>query len=85
MYCEKSPAPSGVRTAETVFQPSFSVANARFSLRGPDDTWSVDLWARNVFDKDYYRRVIPATFQTGSYSAFLGDPRTYGITLRRTF
>lgn len=66
-------------------QPSFSVANARFSLRGPDESWSVDLWARNVFDKDYYRRVLPATFQTGSYSAFLGDPRTYGITLRRNF
>jgi iron complex outermembrane receptor protein len=66
-------------------QPSFSVANARFSLRGPDESWAVDIWARNVFDKDYYRRVIPATFQAGSYSAFLGDPRTYGITLRRTF
>ncbi len=26
MYCEKSPAPSGVRTALTVFQPSASVA-----------------------------------------------------------
>lgn len=66
-------------------QPSFSVANARLSLRGPDETWAVDIWARNLFDKDYYRRVIPATFQAGSYSAFLGDPRTYGITLRRTF
>jgi len=66
-------------------QEAFSVANARFSLRHEGGDWAVDLWARNVFDKDYYRRVIPATFQAGSYSAFLGDPRTYGITLRRNF
>lgn len=66
-------------------QGSFSVANARFSLRDEAGDWAVDLWARNLFDKDYYRRVIPATFQAGSYSAFLGDPRTYGITLRRNF
>ena len=28
---------------------------------------------------------VPATFQSGSYSDFLGDPRTYGITLRANF
>jgi iron complex outermembrane receptor protein len=66
-------------------QDSFNVSNARFSLRGADDLWSFDIWARNLFDTDYYRRVIPATFQAGSYSAFLGDPRTYGVTLRRNF
>ncbi len=66
-------------------QESFTTANARFSLRAADEAWQLDVWARNVFDTDYYRRVIPATFQTGSYSAFLGDPRTYGVTLRRNF
>ncbi|WGM30163.1 TonB-dependent receptor [Brevundimonas sp. NIBR11] len=66
-------------------QPSFTTANVRFSLRDANEAWQLDLYARNVFDQDYYRRVIPATFQTGSYSAFLGDPRTYGVTLRRNF
>lgn len=66
-------------------QSSFTTVNARFSLRSEAGDWAVDLWARNLFDTEYYRRVIPATFQAGSYSAFLGDPRTYGITLRRDF
>ena len=66
-------------------QDSFTTANARFSLRAADEAWQLDIWARNIFDTNYYRRVIPATFQTGSYSAFLGDPRTYGVTLRRNF
>jgi outer membrane receptor protein involved in Fe transport len=66
-------------------QKAFSTVNARFSLKNVNEDWSVDLWARNLFDQDYYRRVLPATFQTGSYSAFLGDPRTYGITVRHEF
>lgn len=66
-------------------QDSFTTANVRFSLRDITEAWQLDVFARNVFDTDYYRRVIPATFQAGSYSAFLGDPRTYGVTLRRNF
>jgi len=66
-------------------QEAFTTANARFSLRSAAGDWQVDVWGRNVFDKDYYRRIIPATFQVGSFSAFLGDPRTYGITVRRNF
>lgn len=66
-------------------QDSFTTANVRFSLRAADEAWQLDVFARNVFDQEYYRRVIPATFQSGSYSAFLGDPRTYGVTLRRNF
>jgi len=66
-------------------QKAFTTANARFSLRSANGGWAVDLWGRNIFDQDYYRRIIPATFQAGSYSAFLGDPRTYGITLRHNF
>ncbi|HBI19540.1 MAG TPA: hypothetical protein DDY79_09580 [Brevundimonas sp.] len=66
-------------------QGAFTTANVRLSVQDTSETWRVDLWARNVFDEFYYRRVLPATFQAGSYSAFLGDPRTYGITLKRTF
>ncbi|MGA0543810.1 TonB-dependent receptor [Brevundimonas sp. VNH65] len=66
-------------------QKAFTTANARFSLRSVDGGWQVDVWGRNITDEGYYRRVIPATFQAGSYSAFLGDPRTYGVTLRKNF
>lgn len=66
-------------------QGSFTTVNMRFSLRDANESWQLDVFARNVFDQDYYRRVIPATFQGGSYSAFLGAPRTYRVTLRRNF
>lgn len=66
-------------------QDSFTTVNARVALRQVNGDWSLEVWGRNLFDTEYTRRIIPATFQTGSYSAFLGDPRTYGVTLRRNF
>jgi iron complex outermembrane receptor protein len=66
-------------------QAALSLTNARLALRDAEGAWSFELWSRNVFDAQYYRRVFPSTFQAGSLSAFLGDPRTYGATVRRNF
>ncbi|MES2083231.1 MAG: TonB-dependent receptor [Pseudomonadota bacterium] len=66
-------------------QKGYTLVNARLSLSTNEERWRVELWARNLFNTEYSRRKIPTTFQTGSFSAFLGDPRTYGVTLRASF
>jgi outer membrane receptor protein involved in Fe transport len=82
-------------------QPSFVVVNARVGLRGPDQIWAVELWAQNLFNEDFTQVAINSPFQAGGagapfvdpqfpgnrqiFSAFLGEPRTYGITLRSRF
>jgi outer membrane receptor protein involved in Fe transport len=81
-------------------QDSFAVVNARIGLEGPDDRWGIEVWAQNLFDKNYYQvafdspiqgtpgsttRAVQAGFfpvATQLYNAFLGEPRTFGITLR---
>ena len=57
---------------------AYAVFNARIGLGNADDTWSVTLWSRNVFDKYYY----PAAYQGGNgpYVRSVGMPRTIGIT-----
>jgi iron complex outermembrane receptor protein len=41
----------------------------------------VSLWARNVTDTNYYNtKAVSATY--GTVLAALGEPRTFGITLR---
>ena len=51
-------------------QKSFTVFNARVGLRGPDDRWAVELWAQNLFDKDYHAgRVRCAVAGVGHASA----------------
>ncbi|MBW8733844.1 MAG: TonB-dependent receptor, partial [Asticcacaulis sp.] len=44
--------------------------------------WSLELWGRNLTDVTYYQVAFAAPFQSGSYDAFLGTPRTVGLTLR---
>ena len=53
------------------------------------DTWSAQLWARNIFDQDYAVRGFffgnePPDFPDTLYTRF-GDPRQIGITIERGF
>lgn len=82
-------------------QPSFVVVNARVGLRGPDQGWALELWAQNLFNEDFTQVAFNSPFQAGGagapfvdpqfpggrqiFSAFLGEPRTYGVTLRSRF
>jgi iron complex outermembrane recepter protein len=79
-------------------QEAFTVVNARVGVHGADERWGVELWAQNLFDKDYSQVAFDAPLQgqgtargvaagfyprsTQLYGAFLGEPRTFGVTLR---
>ncbi|MBA2636580.1 MAG: TonB-dependent receptor, partial [Sphingomonas sp.] len=79
-------------------QKGFAVFNGRVGIRGPGDLWAVELWARNLFDKDYIQVAFDAPLQgsgttrgveqgfyprsTQLFGAFLAEPRTFGVTLR---
>ncbi len=59
---------------------------ANLSVGREWDSWSVKLWARNLFDEDYRVRGFyfgnePPDFPATLYTR-LGDPRHYGITVR---
>ncbi len=63
-------------------QDAFTLLNARFVVAAVDDRWSVELWGQNLTDETYKQVGFDAPLQTGSWNAFLGAPRTYGVTLR---
>ncbi|HWH18410.1 MAG TPA: TonB-dependent receptor [Allosphingosinicella sp.] len=85
---------------EEKIQDDVTVVNARVGVRGPEERWSVELWAQNLFDEDYMQIAFDAFAQgsgtigatrafgtpsTQLFGAFLAEPRTYGITLRGRF
>jgi outer membrane receptor protein involved in Fe transport len=70
-------------------QPAYTLVNARLGLGTLDERVSVELWGRNIFDEDYHQISFDVPLQSGNanpqvrnYAAFLGDPRTVGVTLR---
>uniref|UniRef100_UPI0035CB86C4 TonB-dependent receptor n=1 Tax=uncultured Sphingomonas sp. TaxID=158754 RepID=UPI0035CB86C4 len=81
-------------------QDGFALVNARIGIRGKDQLWAIEFWGQNVFNKQYIQVAFNTPFQgagssanvahfggTGNalYSAFLAEPRTYGVTLRSRF
>jgi outer membrane receptor protein involved in Fe transport len=75
---------TGSNLAPNKVQQGFTVVNARIGVRGPDEAWSAELWAQNLLNQDYTQVIFDSAFQ-GSYTAYLGDPRTYGLTVRARF
>jgi iron complex outermembrane receptor protein len=63
--------------------PSYSLVNARVGVRTLDGLLDLQVWARNIADTLYYQSLSAGT--TGSITGTLGDPQTYGVTIRTRF
>lgn len=63
-------------------QPSYTIVNARLGIGASDKRWQLEAWAENLGNVTYRQVAIDAPLQAGSWNAFLGAPRTFGMTLR---
>ncbi len=63
-------------------QDGFGLVNARLGLGRQDKRWMVEVWGQNLTNETYKQVGIDAPIQSGSWNAFLGAPRMYGMTLR---
>jgi iron complex outermembrane recepter protein len=66
-------------------QGAYGLLNARLGIGSPDGKWTVEIWGNNLADKLFYQVAFDAPFQYNQLDAFLGDPRTFGITARTKF
>lgn len=62
----------------------YNLVNGRIGFRASNG-FSVLLWGRNILDRNYFEQLLPAAGSAGHYAAVLGDPATYGVTLRFTY
>ena len=73
---------TGSDLAPEKVQQAYWLTNGSFAVSDTAAGWSVELWGRNLSDETYAQVAFGAPFQTGTIGAFLGAPRTVGITLR---
>jgi iron complex outermembrane recepter protein len=66
-------------------QDALTLVNARIALGSQSERWTLEAWAQNLTDEDYYQIVFDALYQSGTFNTFLGTPRIYGLTLRMQF
>jgi iron complex outermembrane receptor protein len=62
----------------------YALVGAQLGVRRENGPWDISFWVRNLFDKDYLvTSTVNATW--GITQVGVGEPRTYGITLRNRF
>ncbi len=74
-----NPSPSAYLVVD-----GYTLINGRVGFRAAQGI-SLFVWGRNLFDTDYFEQLLPAGGNAGHYAGVLGDPRTYGVTLRYAF
>jgi iron complex outermembrane recepter protein len=74
-----SPSPSQYLNVE-----GYALLNARLGFRAAEGV-SLTLWGRNILQKDYFEQLLPGAGNSGQYAGVLGDPRTYGVTIKYGF
>jgi outer membrane receptor protein involved in Fe transport len=63
-------------------EPGYVTVNGRLGLSTQSDRLSLEVWGRNLLDEEYHQIAFNVPLQGNARGAFLGDPRTYGVTLR---
>ena len=68
-------------------QDGYVIVNGRIGLTNIADRFSIEGWVQNLFDTNYTQVAFNTPFiaPQQTYSAFLAEPRTYGITVRGEF
>jgi iron complex outermembrane recepter protein len=61
------------------------IVNASVGFTNAAHQFDVTVWARNLNNYNTLIATFPTVAQTGSYSAFPNEPRTFGMTLRKRF
>lgn len=72
-------------TASDMKQDAVTLVNATIGLKSLNSGWRVELWGQNLTDETYVVQHFETPLQTGDKNAYLGAPRTYGITVRASF
>lgn len=66
-------------------QDAYWLFNLSVGLGAQDESWSVELWSKNVTDEEVYNIVYDAFSQANTYNAWVNEGRTFGITGRMRF
>jgi iron complex outermembrane recepter protein len=65
---------------------TFDFTNVNGSIGiGNEDKLEMQLWVRNLTKAKYLQTVFSSVAQSGSFAGYPNQPRTFGVTLRKTF
>jgi len=72
-------------TGQFDYQEATLTVNARLGFETPDERFQIELWGRNLTNEIIRTITFNTPLVGGSASAFIDEPRTYGVTVRGKF
>lgn len=67
-------------------QDAYTLLNLRLFMNFTDSDMDVIVWARNVLDEEYINRTnFNTPLQEGKLNAYMAEPRTFGVTVKKRF
>ncbi|WP_131811827.1 TonB-dependent receptor domain-containing protein, partial [Paraglaciecola hydrolytica] len=67
-------------------QDSYNLLNFRFFMNFTDMDMDLIFWARNALDEEYVNRTnFNTPLQDGKLNAYMAEPRTMGVTIKKRF
>ncbi len=81
-YSYRSSVFTSSNAARATLVPGYGLVNARLGVKSSAGHWDASVWARNLFDKNYFTSLTVGAFNAGAVFGLVGDPATYGVTLR---
>ncbi|HEJ1734972.1 TonB-dependent receptor [Pseudomonas aeruginosa] len=84
-YAYRSAAEGTLDNSDLSKIDGYALVNLAAGLRSDlgDGQLDTSVWLKNAFDKDYYLSAFASI--NGSYTASVGQPRTFGVSLRYDF
>jgi iron complex outermembrane recepter protein len=83
-YSYSSKANVGASAPPAIATFDFNNVNAAIGI-GNEDKFEMQFWVRNLTKDKYLQTVFSSVAQSGSFAGYPNAPRTYGLTLRKTF
>ncbi len=84
-YRFRSDYTTGQDNDEFTRNDDYWIFNANVTLAAADESWAVELWGKNLTDEEVINIGFDTPLQTGSFSAFMSEPMTWGVTGRMNF
>ena len=75
----------GAEMPEETAAGAYLLTDFAIGLQTPDKRWEFSLWCTNCTDQNYRTVLFSPALQPGSYSAYLGAPRQYGVAVKAGF
>jgi outer membrane receptor protein involved in Fe transport len=67
-------------------QDAYNIVNLRFFMNFEEADMDVIVWARNLLDEEYINRTnFNAPLQEGKLNAYMAEPATFGVTVKKRF